>query len=60
MWATMLTPQAIMCKADVTLERAIVQDGERIPVVDGMGVEHTCVDWTQLMAYVAAHEPHLG
>jgi len=49
-----------MCNADVTLERAVVKDGKAIPVVDGMGVEHTCMDWTQLIDFVEAHGPRLG
>ncbi|KAJ7257037.1 hypothetical protein C8J57DRAFT_1721309 [Mycena rebaudengoi] len=47
--------QAILCNADTTLEPSymyVLKDNTTTPAASGLGVTHTCVDWTQIRVYV--------
>ncbi|KAJ7605957.1 hypothetical protein DFH06DRAFT_1252137 [Mycena polygramma] len=47
--------QAVLCNADTTVEPAYtfhLTENVTTPAASGMGVVHTCVDWTQLRSYV--------
>ncbi|KAJ7444434.1 hypothetical protein FB451DRAFT_1434282 [Mycena latifolia] len=47
--------QAILCNADTTLEPSYTYetaDNVSTPAASGIGVAHTCVDWTQLRSLV--------
>ncbi|KAK4206801.1 hypothetical protein QBC37DRAFT_300044, partial [Rhypophila decipiens] len=49
--------QAIMCSADMTLEKARVEpDGHRRKV-DGWGTTHQCRNWGQVLKIVAERSP---
>lgn len=48
--------QSIMCSGDMTLETALVHNGQRQAGVDGWNVTHQCKDWSAILEYVEANK----
>jgi hypothetical protein len=48
--------KAVMCAGDMTLEKAFINDGQRIEGSDGWGITHECRDWTVMYDFALAHE----